>query len=274
VIGGVAVMIVVAGIGIALLVQMVGRHAALGRHRCPPERPWAERELRLRHALQGHGQWIDTEEVGLPADAVHRVCASVGWRVRAAFRIDRYAWMLWTVGPTPPPLTVEPRPDSRRRRLARFLRRSIVGVAVLVGVRFVIYDGDDLPVVPTLAVAVALGIAVVVVVVRNDPLRQPRRLLRADLAARFHGDRVRIVVGPLDRRHQQLVPLLAESLGYQPAWGGSRHVQVYRRERPEGVRSPCRRGAGSSDWQAPPDDGWRRSWRGTCRPSVSSWSAG
>lgn len=233
-IGGVAVLIVAAGIGIALLVQVVGRHAALGRHRCPPERPWAERELRLRHALQGHGQWIDTEEIGLPADAVHRVCASVGWRVQAAFRIDRYAWMLWTVGPTPPPLTVEPRPDSRRRRLARFLRRSTVGVAVLVGVRFVIYDGDDLPVVPTLAVAVALGIAVVVVAVRNDPLRRPRRLLWADLTARFHGDRVRIVVGPLDRRHQQLVPLLAESLGYQPAWGGSRHVQVYRRERPEG----------------------------------------
>ena len=238
-IGAVAVMIVLAGLGIGLLAQVVGRDAALRRHRCPPERPWPERELRLRHALQGHGQWIDTEEVGLPADAVHRVCTSVGWRVQAAFRIDRHGWMLWVVGPTPPPMTKEPRPEPHRRQPARFIVRLVGGVALLGGLHLVAARADDLPAVPTLTVAAVLGLAVAGLLIRDDPLQRPRRLLWEDLTAQFHGDRVRIIVGPLDRRHHQLVPQLAESLGYRPTWGGRGTVQVYRRVRPEGPPPPA-----------------------------------
>lgn len=231
-IGPLAVLIVLAGIMIGPLVQLLGRDAALRRHCCPVERPRPERERRLLIGLQGHGQWIDTAEVGLPPDAVHRLCASVGWRVQAAFQIDRYGSMLWAVGPTPPPVTTGSRPEPTHRWLAAYLVGVVAGVA---GLHLVLRHGDDLPAVPTLTVAVAVGVALVAVVSRRDPLRRPRRVVWAELTARFQGDRVRIPVWSLDRRHQLLVPQLAESLGYRPAWGGRGSVQVYRRVHPEGT---------------------------------------
>jgi hypothetical protein len=129
-------------------------------------------------------------------------------------------------------VTTGPRPESTRWRTAG----SLVGVVVGgIGLNLVLRRADDLPAVPTLTVAVIIGVAFVALLRWDDPLRRPRRVVWAELTAQFHGDRVRISVWSLDRRHQLLVPLLAESLGYRPAWGGRGSVQVYRRVHPAGV---------------------------------------
>lgn len=237
-----AIMVFWGVLGVGLLVQSVRRAASARRYRCPPERPWPERELRLRQALQGPGQWIDTEEVGLPVHVVQDVCASAGRRVQAAFRVDRWASMLWVVGPSPSPLTRKPPPEPGRGRSARLVWR-LVGAAAVAGVLFlVVSNADSLSPAPTLAVGGAVGAGCAYLLIRHDPMQRSRRSLWEDLAAQFHGDLVSISVGPLPWRYRRLVQQLAESLGYQPTWGGSRGLHVYRSVGTDGLpAAPVRR---------------------------------
>jgi hypothetical protein len=228
----IAVVIVLAGQAVGLALRACRRQAVARRHRCPPDRPWAEREWRLRHALQGPGRWIDTEEVGLPPEVVDGLCASAGWRVQAAFRVDARAWMLWVVPPVPPAVAVRPGAAPAARRPVRTVLSRAAGAVVVVAVLLVVHVPGSVPDVLALVTGVAGGVASVVLFQRSDPLQRPRRVLWEELTARFDGDRVTVPVAALPWRYQvDLVPQLATSLGYRAAWGGGSGRLAYRRVR-------------------------------------------